>query len=124
MKERKKEIQKEKRQKEKKTERKKKRTDERMYERKYAGSTFKRKLFCCLSKYCAKVLVIVVFKKSRGDSKRELGIKFNSPFFIANVSLTFVHPHVYERYVNFASYCTAKICTFIKLANMYCDVLL
>ena len=112
----------------KKTERNKKRTneqtDERTYERKYAGLTFKRKLFCCLSKYCAKLLVIVVFKKSRGDSKRELGIKFNPPYFIANVSLTLVHAHVYERYVNFASYCTAKKCTFIHLANMYCDVLL
>ena len=54
----------------KKTKRKKKRTkertngrtDERTYERKYAGSTFRRKLFCCLSKYCEKVLVIVVVK--------------------------------------------------------------
>ena len=56
--------------------------------------------------------------KSRGDSKRELGIKFNSPYFIANVSLIRVRAHVYERYVNFASYCTAKKCTFIKLAKM------
>ena len=46
--------------------------------------------------------------KSRGDSKRELGIKFNSPYFIANVLLILVHAHVYERYVNFASYCTSK----------------
>ena len=79
------------------------------YERKYAGSTFRRKLFCCLSKYCAKVLVITrLLLKPRGDSKRELGIKFNSPNFIANVSLILVHAHVYERYVNFASYYTAK----------------
>ena len=56
--------------------------------------------------------------KPRGDSKRELGIKFNSPNFIANVSLILLHAHVYERYVHFASYCTAKKCTFIKLANM------
>ena len=53
------------------------------------------------------------------NSKRELGIKFNSPYFIANVLLILVHAQVYERYVNFASYCTAKKCTFIKLANMY-----
>ena len=38
-------------------------------------------------------------------SKRELGITFNFPYFIANVSLTHVHAHVYERYVNFSSYC-------------------
>ena len=38
------------------------RTDGRTYERKYAGSTFRRKLFCCLSKNCATVLVIVVVK--------------------------------------------------------------
>ena len=95
--------QKEKRQKERKNnnEQTNERTDERTYERKYAGSTFKRKLFCCLSKHCAKVLVIVVFKKSRGDSKRELSIKFNSPYFIANVSLTLVHAHVYERYIKY-----------------------
>ena len=37
-------------------------------------------------------------------SKRELGIKFNSPYFIANVSLTLVHAHVYERHGNIASY--------------------
>ena len=60
-------------------------------------------------------------------SKRELGITIQFPYFIANVSLTHVHAHVYERYVNFASYCTmctAQKCTFIKLANIYCDVLL
>ena len=39
--------------------------------------------------------------------KWELSIKFNSPYFIENVSLTLVHAHVYERYVNFASYSTA-----------------
>ena len=51
---------------------------------------------------------LLLLLKPRGDSKRELGIKFNSPNFIANVSLILVHAHVYERYVNFASYCTAK----------------
>ena len=44
--------------------------------------------------------------------------------FITNVSLKHVHAHVYKRYVNFASYCTALKCTFSTLANMYCDVLL
>ena len=39
--------------------------------------------------------------------------------FITNVSLKHVHAHVYERFVNFASYCTTEKCTFIKLANMY-----
>ena len=95
----------------KKKDRKKEKTNERTNERKYAGSTFKRKLFCCLSKYCAKVLVIVVFKKSRGDSKWELGIKLNSPYFIANVSLTLVHAHVYER--------KCKFCIVLYCEKMY-----
>ena len=34
-------------------------------------------------------------------------VKFNSPYFIANVSQTHLHAHVYE-VSKFASYCTAK----------------
>ena len=69
-KESRKERKREKRQRKKTERKKKKRRNERMngrmdkctYERKYAGSTFRRKLFYCLSKYSAKVLVIVVVK--------------------------------------------------------------
>ena len=111
---------KEKRRKERKNERRKKRTDGRTNAR-TNESTLARLLdescfVVCRStmkKYWSLLLL-----KSRGDSKRELGIKFNSPYFIANVSLILVRAHVYERYVNFASYCTEKKCTFIKLASM------
>ena len=113
-KERRKERQRKKRQR-KKTKRKKKRTNERTDGRTNAR-TNESTLARLLDESCFVVCRSTVKKywsllllKSRGDSKRELGIKFNSPkYFIANVSLIPVRAHVYERYVNFASYCTAK----------------
>ena len=42
-------------------------------------------------------------------SKRELGIKFNSSYLIANVSLTLVHAHVYVRYVNAVNWWLSQI---------------
>ena len=110
----------------KKTDIKKKRTKERTNER-TDGRTNARTNESTLARLLDESCFVVcrrtvqqywslLLLKSRGDSKRELGIKFNSPYFIANVSL--IHAHVYERYVNFALYCTAKKCTFIKHANM------